>query len=78
METILVSTDPHSTGVKIPVRFRPKEFELLKRICDSRECTPEELLRELALCELAEYRARSGAERPRFNLRPLNVASGGR
>jgi hypothetical protein len=45
--------------VDIIVRFTVEEMGGLKKICQMRDCAPEDLLRELALCELAQFRSLS-------------------
>jgi hypothetical protein len=42
--------------VNLVIWLNATELENLKEICRFRDCSPEELLRELALCEIARYR----------------------
>ena len=43
--------------VNLVAWFTVEEMDDLKKICRIRDCAPEKLLRELALCELAQYRS---------------------
>jgi hypothetical protein len=42
--------------VNVVAWFTAAEMKDLRRVCRLRDCEPEELLRELALCEIAQQR----------------------
>jgi hypothetical protein len=45
-----------SKNVRLLAWFTADEMECLNEVCHARDCGPEQLVRELVLCELARYR----------------------
>lgn len=47
----------NSKNVRLITWFTANEMKCLGEVCRVRDCRPEQLVRELVLCELAQHRA---------------------